>query len=203
MLTKRESVANEPPGDSASALTPDRASASAIVRTFIALLGNTGIQGILGFVFFAVASRHVGDTAIKRNFTIIAFIRSIAPLMQAGLMDSAMRRLPTMSQPGRFVLRLYGIVVVSAVVLATAYVLFGRGLFTFISDDAPSWVPLLLVFGAATWGLVIVQDAALVVLERSHIVPVESLVFGVLGIVLLSTTHANDHPYALDRKSVV
>jgi hypothetical protein len=47
-------------------------------------------------------------------------------------------------------------------------------LFTFISDDAPSWVPLLLVFGAATWGLVIVQDAALVVLERSHIVPTPS-----------------------------
>jgi O-antigen/teichoic acid export membrane protein len=197
MLTKRESVANEPPGDSASALTPDRASASAIVRTFIALLGNTGIQGVLGFVFLAVASRHVGDSAIKRNFTIIAFIRSIAPLMQAGLIDSAMRRLPTMARPGRFVLRLYGVVVVSATVLAAVYLIFGRGLFTFIRVDAPSWVPLLLVFGAATWGIVIVQDAALVALERSHVVPLESLVFGLLGIVLLSTTHANEHAYAL------
>lgn len=161
---------------------------SPLYRSGYALLANAAGTTALGAIYWAVAAHLYDQQALGRTSALIAALIVVSNLAQLNLHSALARFLPRAGRSAcRFVTYSYAVSSLAAVPLGLAFV-------TILPRLSPNWrfvgdsVPFAVVFvlGAVAWGVFNLEDAALVGLRRSVIVPAENMVYGLCKLILLA-----------------
>ncbi len=153
-----------------------------------ALLANTAGTTVVGFVYWAIAAHLYDRQALGRGSALVAALLLISNIAQLNLHNALPRFLPRAGRSAcRFVTYSYGASSLVALVLGLSFVTILPRLNTnwrFLSDSA--FFAVMFVAGTVVWGVFNLEDAALVGLHRSALVPIENVVYGVFKLVLLA-----------------
>jgi O-antigen/teichoic acid export membrane protein len=158
-----------------------------LVRTAWPLMLNTGANGALGIAYWVIAARLYDQATVATNMAVVAAMTTLSGLAQLNLGPSLAVLVPRAGAGARRVLlRVYGVVTGYGVVALTVFALVVLPHLNELSAALGS-PTRLLVFGAAVllFNLFALQDAALISLRRTGIVPVENTVFGIAKIAAL------------------
>lgn len=160
---------------------------SPLYRSGYALLANTAGTAVVGVVYWAVAAHLYSRQAVGRSSALIAALLLIANIAQLGFHNALPRFLPRAGRSARrFITYSYGVSSLAALALGLAFVTILPRLNTnwrFVGDSA--FFAVVFAAGAVVWGVFNLEDAALVGLHRSVLVPIENFVYGVFKLLLL------------------
>jgi O-antigen/teichoic acid export membrane protein len=152
-----------------------------------ALLANTAGTTLVGFVYWAIAAHLYNRQALGRGAALVSALLLVSNVAQLNLHNALPRFLPRAGRSAcRFITYGYGASSLIALVLGLAFVTILPRLnmnWRFLGDSAS--LTVLFVAGTVVWGVFNLEDAALVGLHRSVIVPIENVVYGVFKLVLL------------------
>lgn len=152
-----------------------------------ALLANTAGTTVVGFVYWAIAAHLYNRQALGRGAALVSALLLVSTVAQLNLHNALPRFLPRAGPSAcRFITYGYGASSLVALALGLAFVTILPRLNTnwqFLGDSA--FLAVLFVAGTVVWGVFNLEDAALVGLHRSVIVPIENVVYGVFKLVLL------------------
>ena len=151
------------------------------------LLLNTGGTTVIGFVYWAAAAHLYSAQNLGRNSALVSALLLMSNFAQLGLHNALSRFLP---QAGRFAYRLvtysYGVSSLAALAVGVAFVTVlprVNSNWRFVGESA--LLAVLFVAGTVLWGVFNLEDATLVGLHRSVVVPVENTVYGVAKLLVL------------------
>ncbi|WP_214365539.1 lipopolysaccharide biosynthesis protein [Pseudonocardia sp. H11422] len=155
-------------------------------RNAYALIVNTGVSGLLGIAFWAIAARHYSDPDVGRGSALISAMTLLSGIVAINLTGTLSRFIPESGRRTRpLVLCAYAVSSAVVLVLTVGFLLtldsWGPS-FELLRDPTTAVWFILAVVAA---GLFTVQDGVLVGLRSSVWVPVENTVFGVAKIALL------------------
>jgi len=160
---------------------------SPLYRSGYALLVNAAGTTVLGAVYWAVAAHLYSGQALGRSSALVAALILVSSFAQLNLHSALSRFLP---QAGRSACRLitysYGVSSLTALALGVAFVAILPRLNTnwqFL--DGSAFLAVTFVAGAVVWGVFNLEDATLVGLHRSVLVPVENVVYAACKLLLL------------------
>jgi O-antigen/teichoic acid export membrane protein len=160
---------------------------SALSRTAFFLILNTGLNGVLGIGFWAVATRIFPKSVVGASGSLISLMIFLAALSQLNLYQALPRFLQVFGAEGRRLVRIcYLACIVAATLVATLVVVVCS--ITHLGGVMGSLSPVLagiFVIGTAVWTVFTLQDAVLTGLRRAPLVPLENLVFGLVKLALL------------------
>ncbi len=157
-----------------------------LVRHSIALIVNTGLNGVLGFVYWLAAARLYPASIVGTGAAAISGLLLAASIGWTGLQYALMRFLPASGgRSTRLVLFTYAAALAIALPAALAFLVYAAGTRELrpLSDSAGGI--LGFVGAVAIWAVFSLQDAALIGLRRSVWVPLENAVYGALKLALL------------------
>jgi O-antigen/teichoic acid export membrane protein len=152
-----------------------------------ALVANTAGTMALGFLFWAVAAHLYSRQALGRNAALVSALLLVSNLGQLNLHSALSRFLPRAGRSAfRFVTYSYGASSLAALALGLAFVIVLPRLNTnwrFLDDSG--FVAVVFVAATVIWGVFNLEDAILVGLHRSFLVPAENTVYGAFKLLLL------------------
>ncbi|MGH3566764.1 MAG: hypothetical protein ACRDRH_12175 [Pseudonocardia sp.] len=155
-------------------------------RNAYALIVNTGLTGLLGVAFWAIAARTYSDPDVGRASALISAMTLLSGVVAINLAGTLSRFIPESGRRTRsLVVWAYALSSVAVLVLAAGFLLtldrWGPS-FDLLRDPSTAAWFLVLVVAA---GAFTVQDGVLIGLRASVWVPVENVLFGIAKIVLL------------------
>jgi len=151
-----------------------------------ALMANTGITAVLGMGYWLLATQYYSPADFGRNQAMITAMRLFASLTALGLTGALARYIPQAGRrTGGLIARSYLIASLTAVTAAFCFLL-----------TLPMWGPnfsslagfgpgLFFLASVAVWAVFTLQDVALAGLRKATWVPINSLCFGLVKMVLL------------------
>jgi O-antigen/teichoic acid export membrane protein len=152
-----------------------------------ALLANTVGTTAVGFAYWVIAAHLYGPQVVGRSSALIAALVLVSNIAQLGLHNALPRFLPRAGRSARrFITYSYGASSLPALALGLAFVTILPRLnanWRFVDDSA--FFAVVFVAGTVVWGVFSLEDAALVGLHRSVLVPIENFVYGVFKLLLL------------------
>jgi O-antigen/teichoic acid export membrane protein len=164
--------------------------AQPLYRTAYSLMAATVLTSVLGVGFWVVAARLYPPEVVGRDGALIASMMALSTIAQLNLLTAIDRFLPRMgAKTARTVAAAYALSGTAALVLGVGFVLvvphFVHDLRAFRTS-----VPLaaVFVFAMVSWGVFVIQDAALTAVRAAPWIPLENAVFGVLKIAALPVT---------------
>ena len=157
-----------------------------LVRTSWPLLLNTGSNALLGIAYWVVAARLYDQATIGTNMAVIAAMTTLSGISQLNLGPSLGVLVPRAGAHGRrVVLQVYAVVTLYAMVTLTVFFVLVLPHLTQLDAVLGSGSrPLMFAAGVLAFNIFALQDAALVSLRRSAVVPVENAAFGVAKVLL-------------------
>ncbi|MGH3611802.1 MAG: hypothetical protein ACRDRK_04145 [Pseudonocardia sp.] len=155
-------------------------------RNAYALIVNTGLTGLLGVAFWAIAARTYSDPDVGRASALISAMTLLSGVVAINLTGTLSRFIPESGRSTRsLIVWAYALSSAAVLVLAAGFLLtldrWGPS-FDLLRDPSTAAWFLVLVVAA---GAFTVQDGVLIGLRASVWVPVENVLFGVAKIVLL------------------
>ena len=158
-----------------------------LVRTAGPLIVTTGLNGLLGVVYWVVAARLYDQVTVATNMAVIAAMTTLSGVSQLNLGPSLGVLVPRAGERARrVVLEVYAVVTAYAVVALTVFFGFVLPHLPRLSDVLGSTSRMLLFAVAVlAFNIFALQDAALASLRRAGIIPFENGLFGVVKIILL------------------
>ncbi len=158
-----------------------------VYRNGYALIFSAGVTSALGMLYWILAARTYSTEVVGVNSAIISSMVLLANIAQLSMSDVLNRTIPTAHKATRrVILTAYTLSSATAVVAALLFIL-GEKLGSHPLALLASTPALTLgfAFAAATWGIFVLQDSALIGLRQAIWVPVENLIYSVLKIGLL------------------
>lgn len=157
-----------------------------LLRTASPLVVNTGLNALLGVVFWMAAARLFDPATVATNTAVIAAMSTLSGITQLNLGQGLAVLVPHAGPRARsVVLRAYAAVsVFGLVVVALFLVLVLPHLELSKTLDSP-WRVAMFAVGVLTLNIFSLQDAALIALRRGKFVPVENTTFGAAKLLLL------------------
>ncbi len=147
-----------------------------LVRASSALIITTGLNAVLGLLFWVLAARLYPSSAVGQGAAGVAGMQLVSSFGWFGLQYVLLRYLPIVGpQQRRLLLAVYGGGVAIGALAALIYLLTGHR--PLVRD---AFSGLAFVGATAAWIIFSLQDPALVGLRRSGWVPVENATFGAL-----------------------
>jgi O-antigen/teichoic acid export membrane protein len=158
----------------------------ALARGSIALLANSGLNAVLGVVFWLIAARILSPAALGRGSALVSTLWTVSGLCQVNYSRSLSGLLPSAAEPKRLLARVYGLTgaLSFAVGLAAAFILpYATADFSYLSGD----VSFTIIFAGSVvlWTIFTLEDTALTSVRRTAIIPFENGTYGVLKLVCL------------------
>ncbi len=158
-----------------------------LLRSAYSLILNVVLTSGLGVLFWVVAARMFPAAEVGRDSALLSAMLLLSAVCQLNLSSGLLRFLPIIKlNPVKAVLGSYGLAGVASALGATAFVLIAPRLsasYQFLSHDPT--LAIIYVGGTTSWGVFVLQDSVLTAMRRTHWVPLENGVFGVLKIVAL------------------
>lgn len=158
-----------------------------LYRNAYALMLNTGVNSMLGLLYWVVAARTHSAAEVGRGNALVSLMMVLSMLAQLNLGQALIRFLPRSGASGRrFLLGTYAVAVplsglVAAVVAAYCHLV--------LPPSDPLFLPLGLgvwfVVATMAWSVFNLQDSALTGLRAAVWVPVENGVYGLAKLVVL------------------
>jgi O-antigen/teichoic acid export membrane protein len=158
-----------------------------LVRTAGPLIVTTGLNGVLGVVYWVVAARLYDQVTVATNMAVIAAMTTLSGISQLNLGPSLGVLVPRAGERARrVVLEVYAVVTAYAVVALTVFFGFVLPHLTRLSEVLGSTSRMLLFAVAVlAFNIFALQDAALASLRQAGMIPFENGLFGVVKIILL------------------
>jgi O-antigen/teichoic acid export membrane protein len=158
-----------------------------LVRTAGPLIVTTGLNGVLGAVYWVVAARLYDQVTVATNMAVIAAMTTLSGISQLNLGPSLGVLVPRAGERARrVVLEVYAVVTAYAVVALTVFFGFVLPHLTRLSEVLGSTSRMLLFAVAVlAFNIFALQDAALASLRQAGMIPFENGLFGVVKIILL------------------
>jgi O-antigen/teichoic acid export membrane protein len=171
--------------------------AQPLFRSAYSLMLSTLATSLLGLAFWAVAAHEFTAATVGRDGALVASVMTLSGICMLNLNHALIRFLPRLGRrtSAHRVLQAYGLSVVAAVAIATAFVLGApriSGAYGYLRNP---WLAGGYVLAVAGWGVFNLQDAALTSLRRATWVPIENTLFSLLKLAalpllaLLGVTH--------------
>lgn len=159
-----------------------------MLRNGHTLTVSAGITGIIGLAYWSVAARGYTASAVGEGSAAVSALMLIAGVSQFNFMSMLMRFVPTQGSRGRrLVLGAYGVSVVTAAVLATAFVLLaGRVSAGLAFFESSRLLEVAFVVATVLATVSVLQDAALTAVRRPGWVVVENGAMAVAKIALVA-----------------
>lgn len=156
-------------------------------RGGLALLVNTGLTGILGFIYWIIAARLFPTSAVGIAGALVAASTLLAGLGQLNLSGMLMRFLPkAKGKSRRLVLLTYAYVAFTSAILASISL---AGIRFLASPNSPLHLNVLqstlFVMSVAATAIFVIQDSVLIGVRRTVWIPAENGAFGLAKIVTL------------------
>lgn len=167
-----------------------------IYRSSYALILTTGANALLGLLFWVAAARLYSPDVVGLGAGGISALQLVASVGWVGLQFTLMRYVPVAgSRRRRLVALTYatgvGAALVAAVVFTTGFAHELR--VPYVAGGALStgtfWIAV------AVWVVFSLQDAVLLGIRRTFLVPVENSVYGLLKLILLVALSSIDDPW--------
>jgi O-antigen/teichoic acid export membrane protein len=161
--------------------------AQPLYRTAYSLMAATVVTSILGFGFWVVAARLYAPEVVGRDGALIASMMALSTIAQLNLLTAIDRFLPRMgAKTARTVAAAYALSGTAALVLGIGFVLLIPRFVPDLQAFRTSWsLAVIFVFALVSWGVFVIQDAALTAVRAAPWIPVENAAFGVLKIAAL------------------
>ena len=159
----------------------------ALSRTAFFLILNTGLNGLLGVGFWAVATRLFPQAVVGASGSLISLMIFLAALSQFNLYQALPRFLQVFGSDARRLVRSCYLACCAAGAVAATLVVTVCSI-THLGGVMGSLSPALagiFVAGTSAWTVFTLQDAVLTGLRRAALVPLENLVFGIVKLTLL------------------
>jgi O-antigen/teichoic acid export membrane protein len=158
-----------------------------LVRTAGPLIVTTGLNGVLGVVYWVVAARLYDQVTVGTNMAVIAAMTTLSGISQLNLGPSLGVFVPRAGERARrVVLEVYAVVTAYALVAVTVFLGFVLPHLTRLSEVLGSTSRMLLfAVGVLAFNIFALQDAALASLRQAGMIPFENGLFGVVKIILL------------------
>ncbi|HEY5142660.1 MAG TPA: hypothetical protein VII98_04090 [Solirubrobacteraceae bacterium] len=161
--------------------------AEPLVLSGYSLIVSTGLGGVLGVVFWAVAARVFTPSEVGTDGVLITVMITLSSVCQLNMGNALLRFLPqTGDRAGRTVLRAYGIASLAAVLGGIVFVAAAPSIsesLAFLTDSV--WLPFAFVAAVVLWGIFALEDAALTALRCAPWLPAENSAFGIAKIAAL------------------
>lgn len=158
-----------------------------LYRSSYALVMNTAGTTIVGILYWAVAAHLYSRQELGRSSALISALILLSGFAQLNLVNTLPRFVPGAGRSaGRLIAYSYGVSSIGALLCGLAFVTVLPRLSTewrFVGNSLP--LALAFVIGVVVWGVFALQDAALLSLRHSAMVPLENLVYGVSKLLLL------------------
>lgn len=155
-------------------------------RNAYALMLNTGLNGLLGVVYWLLAARNYDASQVGRGSALISAMVLLSGVLAVNIRGTLTWLIPQAGRwTGRLVLYAYALSSVIVVPLTVGFLL-TRGYWGPAFDPlGDSGTASLFVVAAVACGIFAMQDGVLIGLRNSVWVPLENAIFGVAKIVLL------------------
>jgi O-antigen/teichoic acid export membrane protein len=169
-----------------------------VYRSSYALLATTVANAVLGLLFWVVAARLYPARVVGLGAGGISALQLVAAVGWVGLQFTLLRYVPVAGAARR---RLVGLVYASGVGVAVL----GGLIFTLalartleVPYLSSGWATMIAFWGSvAVWVVFSLQDAVLVGIRRSLLVPVENAAYGTLKLILLVALSTLSDPWTL------
>jgi O-antigen/teichoic acid export membrane protein len=161
--------------------------AQPLYRTAYSLMAATVLTSVLGVGFWVVAARLYPPEVVGRDGALIASMMALSTIAQLNLLTAIDRFLPRMgATTARTLAAGYALSGTAALLLGVGFVLVVPRFVPDLGGFRTS-LPLAAVFVVAlvSWGVFVIQDAALTAVRAAPWIPVENALFGALKIVTL------------------
>ena len=161
--------------------------AEPLYRTAYSLMAATVLTSVLGLGFWVVAARLYAPEVVGRDSALIASMMALSTIAQLNLLTAIDRFLPRMgAKTARTVAAAYALSGAAALVLGVGFVLLIPRFAPDLEAFRTSWsLAVIFVFALVSWGVFVIQDAALTAVRAAPWIPVENAAFGVLKIAAL------------------
>ena len=167
-------------------------------RSSFALIVTTVANAAFGLLFWVAAARLYPASVVGLGAGGISALQLVATVGWVGLQFTLLRYVPVAgSFARRLVSIVYGLGVGAALVVAVVFTTAFTGTLevAFLSDGTAGAVAFCI--SVAVWVVFSLQDAVLVGLRRSLLVPVENAAYGALKLALLVALSGIDDPWIL------
>jgi O-antigen/teichoic acid export membrane protein len=169
-----------------------------IYRSSYAQMLTTAANAVLGLLFWVMAARLYPADVVGLGAGGISALQLVAAIGWVGLQFTLLRYVPVAGSSRRRVVGIaYAAGVATALAVAIAFTLaFATDLHvSYVADNALSvamfWVSV------AVWTVFSLQDAVLIGIRRSFLVPAENTIYGLIKLALLIALAAIDDPWTL------
>jgi O-antigen/teichoic acid export membrane protein len=161
--------------------------ADPLYRSAVTLMANTVVTSTLGVVFWIVVARTYAAEVVGRDGALIASMITLSTIAQLSGVSGIWRFLPRMGRrTAKALLVAYGLSAAAAVIVSVTFVVAVPRVaeeFRFLREDV--WLATAYVLGMVGWSVVVIGDAALTALGRTHWLLVENALFALAKLVLL------------------
>jgi O-antigen/teichoic acid export membrane protein len=152
-----------------------------------ALLANTAGTTAIGVIYWAVAAHLYSRQSLGRDSALVSALLLVSNFAQLNLHSVLPRFLPRAGRSARRLITYsYGVSSLAALAIGLAFVTVLPRLnsnWRFMGDSAS--LAVAFTAGTIVWGIFNLEDAALVGLHRSVVVPVENMIYAVIKLLLL------------------
>jgi O-antigen/teichoic acid export membrane protein len=157
-----------------------------LFRNAYALIANTGVTAILGFIYWVAAARLYSTRDVGLAAAAISAMTLLAGLSLFNLEAVMVRFIPIAgASTRRLAVSVYALSGVAAAVLATLFILSLDVLEPTLGFLKASGGGVWFVVATVAWMIFVLQDGILVGLGRAIWVPIENAIFGVGKLALL------------------
>jgi O-antigen/teichoic acid export membrane protein len=170
-----------------------------LFRNAYALIVNTGITALLGFVYWVVAARFYTTTDVGLAAAAISAMTLLAGISLFNLEAVMVRFIPIAGeQTLRLAGAVYALCAVAALIVGAIFIagldIWAPNLGFLTAQGGGVW----FIVATAAWMMFILQDGIMVGLGRAVIVPIKNAIFGIGKLALLVALVGNG-PYGIFR----
>lgn len=170
-----------------------------LFRNAYALIVNTGITALLGFVYWVVAARFYSPVDVGLAAAAISAMTLLAGIALCNLEAVMVRFIPIAGErTRRLVGSVYAFCAGAALIVGGIFIagldLWAPNLRFLTAEGGGIW----FIVATVAWMMFVLQDGILVGLGRAVIVPIENAIFGVGKLALLAALVGNG-PYGIFR----
>lgn len=167
-----------------------------LFRSSLALIVNTFLNGVLGFVYWVLAARLYPAATVGEGAGFISAMLLVSSIGWIGLQHLLMRFLPVAgSRSARVIGLVYFGALGAALPASFVFLAYAATTRTLPSVSGQALGSLAFVGAIVVWVVFSLQDAALIGLRRAVWVPVENGLFGVAKIAVLVALVATASPW--------
>jgi hypothetical protein len=167
-----------------------------IYRSSYAQMLTTGANAVLGLLFWVIAARLYPADVVGLGAGGISALQLVAAIGWVGLQFTLLRYVPVAGTDRRHLVRtVYAAGVVTALPLVFTFAFATVQHVPYVAGNAASIAMFWL--SVVVWTVFSLQDAVLIGIRRSFLVPAENAIYGLIKLVLLVALAAIDDPWTL------